>query len=217
MYRHQTTILQRQISPPDGIRTLTIPKLESTFVETLTLGNAVASTDAPVATMSASRSSNPSSNYVGAILSGVVVILALLFIIWVCCRKGRTRSRRSKGSSRKNGSRDSPNKGSSNSSESSGGPSEDDGTVSVAEEQWGQPERPMSGMPPLGRWPGPPPGHMGPPLGAGIGVGMGGMPVGRGGPPPMMGRGGGPPPNFGGPPIIPMASSGGPPPMPPMT
>ncbi|KAI3328321.1 hypothetical protein F4824DRAFT_426535 [Ustulina deusta] len=227
MCEHQPTFVERQIPPSDGIRTLTIARPESTFVETLTLGNGVASsTDVPIAVASASRSSTPNSNYVGAILSGVVVTVVLLFVIWICCRKGRARSRRSRGSSRH--SRRSPNKGSSNSSESSSSRSDDGGTGSaaseIAEEQWEPPGRPMPGMPPLGRWPGPPPGHIVPPPGAGMrppGVGMGppgfgmGMPFGRGGPPPMMGRGGGPLPGYGGPPpAMPIVGSGGPPPMP---
>ncbi len=89
MCEHQPTFVERQIPPFDGIRTLTIARPESTFVETLTLGNGVASsTDVPIAVASASRSSTPNSNYVGAILSGVVVTVVLLFVIWICCRKG---------------------------------------------------------------------------------------------------------------------------------
>ncbi|KAI0428068.1 hypothetical protein F5Y09DRAFT_11706 [Xylaria sp. FL1042] len=233
MSEPQTTLVRRQIPrQADGIRTLTIARPESTFVQTLTLGNGVASsTEVPVAAVSGSKSSNRTSSYVGAILSGVVVIVVFLFILWLFCRKGRTRSRRSRDSSRQ--SRSHPSKDSSSSSRSSGGPSDDGGTGSVisdyvasemGEEQLEQPQRPMPVIPPQGRWAGPPPGHIIPPPGAGMGppgVGMVppgagmGIPFGRGGPPPMMGRGGGPLPNYGGPsPGMPGIGRGGPPPMP---
>ncbi|KAI8954022.1 hypothetical protein F4801DRAFT_576039 [Xylaria longipes] len=71
------TLTARQMSPSDGIRTLTIQRPESTLIETLTLGNGVAySTDVPVTVAPDSKSSNPSSSHVGAILSGVAAIFA---------------------------------------------------------------------------------------------------------------------------------------------
>ncbi|KAK5627989.1 hypothetical protein RRF57_003704 [Xylaria bambusicola] len=208
-----TTFMERRIPQAEGVRTLTIVRPESTFVQTLTLGNGdAAPTDTPVATMSASKASNH-SDYVGAILSGVIVLVVLLVVIWIFYR--RKRSHGSRGSSRQN--KPSRSNDTSESSESSGGPSEDDDSVTseIVDEQWQPPARPMPGLPPMGRWPGPPPGHNVPPPGANMGppgVGIG-MPF--GGPSPMMGRGGGPLPNFGGPPpIIPIAGSGGPPPTP---
>ncbi|KAI0455450.1 hypothetical protein F5B21DRAFT_503267 [Xylaria acuta] len=199
------------MSPSDGIRTLTIQRPQSTFIETLTLGNGVAySTDVPVTVAPDSKSSNPSSSHVGAILSGVAAILVLLSIVWFCgCR---THSHRSGGSSRQGRSGSSSDSSSSNGSDNASGSSRNGVPSSaagdMAEGQWKQPAQPMPGMPhPVaGRWAVPPPGFtpsMGPP-----GVGMA-MPAGRGGPPLMMGIGGRPPP------IVPMAGSGGPPPMPP--
>ncbi|KAI0802391.1 hypothetical protein GGR55DRAFT_701016 [Xylaria sp. FL0064] len=234
MSEHQTTLVERQIpAQPDDIRTLTIKRPESTFVQTLTLGNGVASsTDAPVAAVSGSKSSDRNSGYVGAILSGVVVVVVFLFILWLFCRKGRRRSRRSRDSSRR--SRSPASKSSSSSSDSSRGPSDDSGTGSVVsdylgsevgEEHLEQPQQPMPAMPPHGRWAGPPAGYDIPPPGAVMGApGAGiappgvsiGIPFSRGGPPPMMGRGDGPFPNYGGPPPpgTYTVGSGGPPPMP---
>jgi hypothetical protein len=89
MAGHQTTLMRRQASPCDGVRTLTITRADTTLIETLTLGNGVTdSTGLPETVAPASKSSNSSSNYVGAILSAVVVVVVLIFIIWVCCRKG---------------------------------------------------------------------------------------------------------------------------------
>ncbi|KAI1350527.1 hypothetical protein F5Y01DRAFT_156804 [Xylaria sp. FL0043] len=235
MSEHQTTLMERRIAQSDDVRTLTIKRPESTFVQTLTLGNGVASsTVAPVAAESGSKSSNRNSSYVGAILSGVVVVVVFLFILWLFCRKGRSRSRRSRNSSRR--SRSPASKGSSSSSsssDSSRGPSDDGGTGSVVsdylgsevgEEQFEHPQQPMPAMPPQGGWAGPPAGYDIPPPGAVMGapgagmappgVGMG-IPFGRGGPPPIMGRGGGPFPDYGGPPPgTHIVGSGGPPPMP---
>ncbi|KAI1121646.1 hypothetical protein F5Y10DRAFT_271890 [Nemania abortiva] len=84
MCEPQTTLIERQMPPSDGIRTLTIPRPESTLTETLTLGNGVAySTGVPVTVAPESKSSSPGSGYVGAILSGVVVVVVLLLVIWV--------------------------------------------------------------------------------------------------------------------------------------
>ncbi|KAI0481778.1 hypothetical protein F4859DRAFT_529518 [Xylaria cf. heliscus] len=208
------TLTGRQMSSADGIRTLTIPRPESTLVETLTLGDGAAySTDGPVASAPDSRSSNTSSSHIGAILSGVAAALVLFLIVWFCSR--RTYSRRSRGSSSR-GRPGSSGGSSSNGSDNDSGSSHDDGPDSaagdMAEEEWKQPTQPMPEMPHpvVGRWGIPPPGFMGQPPGMGPPgvVGMG-MPAGRGGPPPlMMGRGGGPPP------IMPIVGSGGPPPMP---
>ena len=85
---YQTTLVERQIPQDDNVRTLTIVRSESTYLQTLTLGNGVgSSTDVPVAAMSASDSSSH-SDYVAAILSGVVVFVVLLIVIWLFCRKG---------------------------------------------------------------------------------------------------------------------------------
>ncbi|RYC60349.1 hypothetical protein CHU98_g5863 [Xylaria longipes] len=199
---------------------------ESTLIETLTLGNGVAySTDVPVTVAPDSKSSNPSSSHVGAILSGVAAIFVLLLIVWFCGR--RTHSHRSRGSSRQSRS-ESSGSSSSNGSNNASGSSRNGGPGSaasdMAEGQWKQPPQPMPGMPhPVaGRWAIPSPGLMGPPPGMGPpGMGPPGvvgirMPAGHGGPPPIMGRGSGPLPMHGGPPppIVPIVGSGGPPPMP---
>ncbi|KAJ2974823.1 hypothetical protein NUW58_g8534 [Xylaria curta] len=64
MYGPQRTLGGRQALLPDDIRTLTIQKPESTYVETLTLGNGIAySTDLPGAAASDSRSSNSGPSY----------------------------------------------------------------------------------------------------------------------------------------------------------
>ncbi|KAI1368370.1 hypothetical protein F5Y08DRAFT_335582 [Xylaria arbuscula] len=221
MDEHEMGLVERQMLQADNVRTLTIVRPESTFLQTLTLGNgAGSSTDVPVPAMPSSDSSNRSDN-VAAILSGVIVFVVLLVVIWLLCRKGRKHSH-SRDSSRAN--RSSSSSSTSEGSESSGGPSDNGSVVSeVGDGQWEPPGRPMPGMPPMGRWGGPPGQHMPPPgvnMGA-PGVGMGppgvgmGMPFGRGGPSPTMGRGTGPLPNYGGPPgMVQMTGSGGPPPMP---
>ncbi|KAI1117045.1 hypothetical protein F5Y14DRAFT_15689 [Nemania sp. NC0429] len=213
MSSQQTALVGRQLSPPDGIRTLTIPKAGSTVIETLTLGNGVAYSTATVAPVS--KSSSPSSSYIGAILSGVVAVVLFFLVIWVCCRRGRTRSRRSRGSSHQSRSGNSSHNGGSDDSGSTSGSSSHDGGAGsgpseMVEDPWTQQTgHPMPGMPPVaGQWavPPPPPG-MGP-----FGVGV--MPFGRGGPPPPMGRSGGPPPIHHGPPPMQPNIGGGPPPIP---
>lgn len=134
---------------------------------------------------------------------------------------GRTRSRRSRGSSRPGNS---SNNGSSDDSESTGGSSTHEGGAGsgpseMVEDPWRQQTgQPMPGMiPPVAeRWAVPPPPHgMGQPSGMGpFGVSMA-TPFGRGGPPPLMGRGGfGPPPIHRGIPPIQPNAGGGPPPVP---
>ncbi|KAI1186466.1 hypothetical protein F5B17DRAFT_361141 [Nemania serpens] len=219
MSTQQTTLIGRQLSPSDGVRTLTIPRAESTVIETLTLGNGVAYSTAAVAP--ASKSSSPSSSYVGAILSGVVAVVLFLLVVWVCCRRGRTRSRRSRGSSRQSRPENSSSNGNSDDSGSTSGSSSPEGGAGsgpseMVEDLWVQQTgQPMPGMTPpvAGQWTVPPP----PPGISQLGVGVGNMamPFGRGGPPPLMGRGGGPPHiHRGPPPIPPIVSGGGPSPMP---
>ncbi|KAI1754250.1 hypothetical protein F4782DRAFT_528685 [Xylaria castorea] len=211
----------RQMLPSGGIRTLTIQRPETTFIETLTLGNSVGySTDVPVTVAPDSKLSTPSSSHVGAILSGVAAIFVLLFVVWFCGH--RTHSRRSGGSSRRSEPGSYSGSSSSNGSDNASGSSRNDdpgpAASDMAEEQWEQPAQSMPGMPhPVARQWAVPPGFMGPLPGMGPpGVVCMGMPAGRGGPPPMMGRGGGLPPMHGGPPppIASIVGNGGPPPMP---
>ncbi|KAI0006880.1 hypothetical protein F4779DRAFT_542743 [Xylariaceae sp. FL0662B] len=212
------------------VRTQTVTLPGSTFITTWTLGSATEPTDPPATVVPAQDATPTSEPSVGAILSGVVVFVVLIMVLWLYYRRGRSPSRGSGRSSRRRvsshpgKSRSSRSTGSYMSSQRSGstGSAADEGD----EEPWEPPEPmpggpmpggPMGGpmgvpMPPppvAGGWPGaqvnqdmgPPPGPPGP--GAGI-------PLGRGGPPPMMGRGG-PPLGRGGPPMM-MMGRGGPPP-----
>ncbi|KAI0554103.1 hypothetical protein F4679DRAFT_345357 [Xylaria curta] len=217
------TLTGRQMSPSDGIRTLTIPRPETTVVETLTLGNGVGySTDVPVAITPDPtpdpKSSSPNSSHVGAILSGVAAVFVLLLIIWFCGRKDRRYSRPSKSSSRRDES------GSTSGSSSSDGRDNDSGSSGdgdlgsaasdMAEEEWKQPAQSMPGMPhPVARQWAVPPGFMSPLPGMSVPGVVG--PAGYG-LPPMMGRGGGPPPMHGGPSptMTSIVADGGPPVMP---
>ncbi|KAI0857396.1 hypothetical protein F4860DRAFT_517849 [Xylaria cubensis] len=210
------------MSPSDGIRTLTIPRPETTLIETLTLGNGVGySTDVPVTVAPDPKSSSPSSSHVGAILSGVAAVFVLLLIIWFCGRKDRRYSRPSRSSSRRDASGSTSGSSSSDGSDNASGSSGDrdlgSAASDIAEEEWKQPAQTMPGMPrPVARQWAVPPGFMGPLPGMSVPgvVGMG-VPAGYG-LPPMMGRGGGPPPMHGGPSptMTSIVDNGGPPVMP---
>ncbi|KAI1170066.1 hypothetical protein F4777DRAFT_584274 [Nemania sp. FL0916] len=212
MYEAQTILIERQLAPPDSMRTLTIARPESTFIETLTLGDGVAySTDVPdPPVVPAPKSSSPSSIYVGAILSGVVAFVVLVLVVWVCCRKGNKRSRR-KGPDSGSQPGSNSSSSSSESSEDASASSQDGSVQSVVDDAGWEPP------PDAGQWAGPPPGMgpagmgppgmtpagMAPPTGMappgmgppGTGPPMTEMPMGRGGPPPFFGGGGGPPPS----------------------
>jgi len=89
MAQHQITLIPRQTSSCNSIRTLTITKPDTTIVEVLTLGNgATKATSLPETIAPASKSSTSTSSYVGPILSAVVLVVVLLLVIWICCRKG---------------------------------------------------------------------------------------------------------------------------------
>ncbi|KAK6953456.1 hypothetical protein Daesc_005760 [Daldinia eschscholtzii] len=172
----------------DGsVRTQTIVWPASTFVTTWTLGTGSDTTESPGTVVPAQDSSSTSNQNVGPILSGIVVLLVLILVFWVCYRRS-----------------------SSYSSGTSSGSSRNDASVGSATsevaEQWDQQApvsgQPMPGMPPpvAGGWPAQQPGNG---MGHAVPPNMGmGFPPGRGGPPPMMGQGlpgrGGPPPIMGG-------------------
>ncbi|KAI1496881.1 hypothetical protein F5X99DRAFT_398696 [Biscogniauxia marginata] len=197
------------------IRTQTIIWPATTFITTWTLGSSTEEATGTPAVVGPAPSPQASDSVsVGPILSGVVVAVVLVLILWVCCRRGHSRSRRSKRSSRRSGS-SYPSKTSSSSSGGSNGSSRRDASdrsvvSEMMEDQWGDRE-PMPNVPPpvAGGWPGP--------QNVPIGPQPHDFPAGRGGPP-VMGRGG-PPPGFSGlhpghersPPMV---GRGGPPPMP---
>ncbi|KAI1769989.1 hypothetical protein F4818DRAFT_281253 [Hypoxylon cercidicola] len=200
-----------------SIRTQTIVWPASTFITTWTLGSSSDPTESP-ATVAPASDSTSAGQSVGPILSGVVVFLVLVLVVWVCCRRNRPNSRNSRRSSRRQGSSYLSKSSSSDSPSSNGssrnGASANSAASEVAENQWDQaeqmPEGHMPDIPPpvAGGWPGqqPDPGMR---MGPAPGQGMGFFP-GRGGPQPMMGRGGPPILGRGGPP--PMMGRGGPPP-----
>ncbi|KAI1828286.1 hypothetical protein F4861DRAFT_535247 [Xylaria intraflava] len=168
MQRNHSSWMKKQLGSQDDIRTLTIPRPSSTLIETLTLGNGIQqSTPGPVAAVSASDSSSPSSSHVGAILSGVAAAVVFLLIIWICCRGDSGRRR---GSGRRSGSGGSPSESSSGSSGTFDGSSPNGGSTRsvvgvINDERGEQSAPPMPGMPPAvaEAWVGPLPGHTGPP------------------------------------------------------
>ncbi|KAI1434373.1 hypothetical protein GGR50DRAFT_408455 [Xylaria sp. CBS 124048] len=107
MQSHPPPLLEHDIpSSPDNIRTLTLPRVHSTLLVTLTLGNPVpvpslpssssTSTNllllpAPKANPATTSGSGPTAHHIGAILSGVAVVVVLLLLLWACCRKGKNR------------------------------------------------------------------------------------------------------------------------------
>ncbi|KAI1469500.1 uncharacterized protein F4812DRAFT_458037 [Daldinia caldariorum] len=199
-----------QQAEDESVRTQTIVWPASTFITTWTLGTGSDTTQSPgTVVVPAQDAGSASSQNVGAILSGVVVVLVLMLISWVCYRRSGPNGRSRKRSSRRNGS-SCTSKGSSSSSGTSNVSSRNDSSIgSVASEmgeQWDQqtpvPGPPMPGMPlPVaGGWP---PQHPENGMGQGMPPNMNmGFPPGHGGPPPMMGHGlpgrGGPPPMMGG-------------------
>ncbi|KAI1798553.1 hypothetical protein F4811DRAFT_558723 [Daldinia bambusicola] len=209
------TAEDRQQAEDGSVRTQTIVWPASTFITTWTLGTGSDTTESPDTVVVPAQDAGSASNQnVGAILSGVVVVLVLILISWVCYRRNGPNGRGSKRSSRRHGSSYTSKSSSGSSGTSNVSSRNDSSIVSAASErgeQWDQPAPvpgpPMPGMPPpvAGGWPpqhpengmgqamprnmnmGFPPGHGGPPQMMGNGL------PGRGGPPPMMGGGGFPP------------------------
>ncbi|OTB13728.1 hypothetical protein K445DRAFT_24224 [Daldinia sp. EC12] len=212
----ESTVTDDPRQAEDGsVRTQTIVWPASTFVTTWTLGTGSDTTESPGTVVPAQDSSSTSNQNVGPILSGIVVLLVLMLVFWVCYRRNRSNGRNPKRSNRRHGS-SYTSKGSSYSSGTSSSSSRNGASVASATsevaEQWDQqapvPGQPMPGMPPpvAGGWPAQQPGNgMGHVIPPNMGMGF---PPGRGGPPPMMGQG---LPGRGGPPPI-MGSGGGYPP-----
>ncbi|KAI0179905.1 hypothetical protein GGR52DRAFT_568673 [Hypoxylon sp. FL1284] len=130
-----------------SVRTQTIIWPASTFITTWTLGSSSDPTESP-ATVAPVSDSSSASQSVGPILSGVVVFLVLVLVLWMCCGRNRTNGRRSRRSSRRRGSGYASKCGSSTSpsSPSSSGTSQNGASAGsaaseVVEDQWDQTEQ----------------------------------------------------------------------------